>query len=203
MGWYTITSPRSSPRISTRWPERRSGRVRSVWAVMRRDYITSIHQESRTGHEHRSWFFVPFFVFRRLVGCAGVGDNRNVARFGIQFQHREHAKTFRVFELEAKNDEIGLDTPDLGVGVRARFDEHDVVLARIEYRLQHFEHIAAAVDDQNLLRCTRARGSSVFRYGRRRRRDHVSLHRLCLPPCRKRFTYRATGAWSSSGRAAP
>jgi hypothetical protein len=66
--------------------------------------------------------------------------------------------------------------------VSARLDEHDVVIPGVEHRLEYFEHIAAAVDNQDTLRGATARAPSLVRQ-RRARRDYLGLHRVLSPTC--------------------
>src|SRR3954449_1197212 len=100
-----MISPRRSPRICVRSWSRRSGMggVGPVGAVMRRDYTTSVHQQSWTRGEHWRLRIVLLVVFLFLVAGGGVGDHRNAPGFLVEFEHREHGQGFRVLHLEAQD----------------------------------------------------------------------------------------------------
>src|SRR6188508_2806185 len=105
-----MTSPRRSPRIWVRSWFRRSGTPAdgSVGAVMRRDYTTSVHQQSWTRGEHRRLKVILLIVFLFLFASRGVGDHRDVPSLLIELQHRQHSEGFGIVHLEAQDDQIRL-----------------------------------------------------------------------------------------------
>src|SRR5207245_1001220 len=135
-----MTSPWSSPRMGIRSASRFSpatGPDYSTAVVASSDGGRRlIHPHCRLGDEDLSSrrLFVRrlFFGFLALV-FGRVGQHWNGARILVQLQHRQHLEAFEIFDPHTEDHEMWLDSFDLRVRVLARFNEHDVVVPRLEY----------------------------------------------------------------------
>src|SRR5882672_7447429 len=114
MGWNTMTSPLSSPRISMRSVSRLS----SILPI-RRDYTMLVHGRCRHRRERFVIVVVPeerHALGRRFV-LTETGEQRNRARVVVQLQHRQHLEAFALVHVEAQNDQGRLLALDVRVGV--------------------------------------------------------------------------------------
>src|SRR5207248_8005089 len=116
IGWNTMTSPWSSPRMGTRSLSRFSratGPDYSTAVVASRDAARPlIHPHCRLRDQdlgaRRLFLGRLFFGFLALV-FGRVGEHGNGARILVQLQHRQHLEAFEVFDPHAENDEMWLD----------------------------------------------------------------------------------------------
>src|SRR2546427_616106 len=172
IGWYTITSPWSSPRISIRSVSRLFCRSSSSDDVIAGATIPqgsrtlseatrqrnmsanlSIHSDRVLGSEDLriKRFGRVFFRFLRLV-FRRIGEDRNPACLLVELQHREDLEAVAIFDLDAQNDQVRLHAFDLRIRVLLRFDENNVVVPCIEYGFEQPHDFRAAVDDHHFLR---------------------------------------------------
>src|SRR5437899_9989311 len=150
-----MTSPWSSPRMAIRSVSRFSPGTGADYSTaiahtcapapstsaqrrtLRSAYaIRSIHTDCGLCDQDlgfRALFFRRFFVRFLALVFRRIGEHRNPARFVVQLQHRQHLEAVQIFDADAQDDEIRLHALDLGVGVRARLHEHDIVVPRLEY----------------------------------------------------------------------
>src|SRR5215471_10363061 len=137
VGWNTITSPWSSPRISIRSVSRLSSRLPAMAA----------------GLYHASTDIGPSTARANLVHRRGRHRLEQLLIF-IVLQHREHVKPLALVHIQTQDDERGTFTLDVRVGMGIRLDKYDIVTARRQNRLDQIEEFGCAVDDDHLLHRT-------------------------------------------------
>src|SRR5215471_1437874 len=165
VGWNTITSPWSSPRISIRSVSRLSSRLPAMAAGL---YHAStaigpstaranlVHRRGRHRLEQLLIFIVVHGrrgITRKLV-LTQTCEAWNGPRFFVELQHREHVKPLALVHIQTQDDERGTFTLDVRVGMGIRLDKHDIVTARRQNRLDQIEEFGCAVDDDHLLHRT-------------------------------------------------